>query len=123
MSIHKFGRRYYTSQPKTVYWKPNTDLAHTAQKTTPSTWEIYSQEQMTLTPHSIKTIMLGLGVEMSAGVVITSLKHSLKSKRCSLQNETLLESVPDIVIALQNNSNKIVTINPGEGLCYVHYFV
>lgn len=125
MPVHKFGRkperRVLRRQPLTVYWKPNMDLKHPAQKKTPETWEIYTQEKLNIPANGSKTIMLGFGVMMTRGMVLTSLKQEMVYKRCSLQNGTLLESVDDIVITIQNNSDFTVTINEGIPLCYVHY--
>ena len=58
---------------------------------------------------------------MSEGVVFVALANSLKSKRCSLQNEVSLEDTEDIVITLTNNSNEIVDIREHEPLFYVCY--
>ena len=46
---------------------------------------------------------------MSEGVVLVALANSLKSKRCSLQNEVSLEDAEDIVITITNNSKRNCT--------------
>ena len=85
--MHKFGR------------KP---LPTSRQPQTPRTWKIFCQVLLTLKPNEPKTISLGFGA-MSEGMILVSLKHDLKLQRCSIHNETLLESLNDIVITIQNN--------------------
>ena len=63
------------------------------------------------------------GVTMSKGMVLTSLKQELKYMHLSTQNETLIESVDDIIITIQNNSSYIAIINEGSPLCHVIYLV
>ena len=57
---------------------------------------------------------------MNEGVGLAGLANSLKYKRCSLQNEVILEDVEDIVITLTNNSNEIVDIQGYELLCHCY---
>ena len=68
-------------------------------------------------------VKLGFGVIMTNGITFVSLKQDLKYLRCSLQNETILESVDDIIITIQNNSNTVVVIDEGRPLCYIHYLI
>ena len=58
-------------------------------------------EEIKLEPREVKQF----GFMMSEGVVLVGLDNSLKYKRCSLQNEKILEDAEDIVITLTNNSN------------------
>ena len=58
---------------------------------------------------------------MSKGMVLVSLKQNLKYQRCSIQNEIILESVPDIIISIQNNSDTNVVLEENTPLCFVHY--
>ena len=68
-------------------------------------------------------IFLSFGVTMSKGMVLTSLKQELKYMHLSTQNETIIESVDDIIITIQNNSPSIAIINEGSPLCHVIYLV
>jgi hypothetical protein len=52
-------------------------------------------------------------------VVFISLKQELKIKRCSLQDGVVAESVDDIIVTIQNNSEVAVNIVEGESLCFV----
>ena len=128
MSIHKFGKPLRSRVPKaltvlTVQWKPRMDVKYPPKKRTPATWEIYAQECLTILPHEAKRIFLSFGVMMSKGMVLTSLKQELKYMHLSTQNETLIESVDDIIVTIQNNSSSIAIINEGSPLCHVIYLV
>ena len=72
-------------------------------------------------PNETKLFKLAFGIEMSDGVVFVSLKQQLGYQRCIIKNETICESVSDIVIGIQNISNKEVVIVPGQELCFLHY--
>ena len=127
MPVHKFGRKPQRmplrQQPLTIHWEPKNDVKYPPQKKTPVTWEIYSQEQLTIPANGTKMVKLGFGVIMSKGMTLVSLRQDLKYLRCSLHNETILESVDDIIIKIQNNSNIVVTIDEGRPLCYIHYLI
>ena len=124
MPVHKFGRKPLPTsrQPRTVEWKPMSTVYFKPEKQTPRTWKIFCQELLTLKPKEPKTITLGFGANMSEGMILVSLKHDLKLQRCSIHNETLLESVNDIVITIQNNSAKEVVVKPVDRNC-VSYII
>lgn len=125
MPVYKFIKRC-SRIPRNVSrieWKPAPSLTYPPGKMTGATWVIYCQENMIIKPGSTKSISLGLGVEMSSGSVLISLKQDLRLQRCSLLNETLLENVKDIVITMQNNSSIDLVIAPGQELCYVHHII
>ena len=46
-----------------------------------------------------------------------SLRQTLKEKKCSLQDGFVAESVDDIIVTIQNNSDTAVVISEGESLC------
>ena len=123
MSVHKFGKKPVSlrQQLLTIHWEPRMDVKYPAQKRTPVTWEIFTQEQLSIPAHGTKTVLLGFGFMMSKGMILASLKQDLKYKRCSLQNETILESVDDIIITIQNNSDAAIVISENTPLCFVHY--
>ena len=99
------------------------DVKYPPTKRTPATWEIYAQERITIPPHTSKRIFLSFGVAMTKGTVLVSLKQELKYKRLSIQNETIIEDVDDIIVMIQNNSPSIAIIDEGSTLCYVIYLV
>lgn len=98
------------------------DVKYPPRKVQPITWEIFNQNKLTIKPKDNKIIRLRFGLTMTSGMVLTTLKQSLKMKQCSAQNEVILESVDDIVMAITNNSNdEIVVIEEGEPFCFIHY--
>ena len=121
MNIHKFNTKPKTIPPKTIHWRPLREVKYPALKINSITWEIFSQQDIKLKPKETKQLQLGLGFEMSQGVVLVALANSLKNKRCSLQNEVSLEDSEDIVITITNNSNEIADIQESELLCRICY--
>ena len=99
------------------------DVKYPPTKRTPATWELYAQERITIPPHGAKSVLLSFGVAMSKGMVLVSLKQELKYKRLSIQNETIIEDVDDIIVMIQNNSSYIAVIGEGSSVCYVIYLV
>jgi hypothetical protein len=81
------------------------------------TWEIFSQKELTIQPKSVKTLKLGIGVQLIRGVGIVSLKQGLKEKRCSFQDGFVGESVNDVFITIQNNADVAVKVQAGESIC------
>ena len=81
MNIHKFNVKPIVEPPKTIKWLVPDDIRQYVKRVNANTWEIYSQEDITLKPKEVKFIMLGIGFIMSEGVVLTSLSISLTKKR------------------------------------------
>jgi len=62
---------------------------------------------------------LGLGIRITRGMCLITLRQYIKDKRYSLQNPIVAEDVDDIIIIIQNISDSDVTINRCDSLCYV----
>ena len=120
MNIHKFNVKTKNKPRKTIKWMIPDDIRQYVKKVNIGTWEIYSQEDITLKPKEVKHLMLGIGYMMSEGVVLTSLSISLTKKRCSLQNELNLEDT-DMITVIVNNSKENIKINKMGLLCLVCY--
>ena len=116
MNIHKFN-------VKTIKWLIPDNIRQYVKKVNITTWEIFSQEDITLKPKEVKFIMLGIGFIMSEGVVLTSLSDSLTIKRISLQNGVYLTDTDtlDMIIVLTNNSSELIRIPKLTTLCFVCY--
>ena len=84
-------------------------------------WKSFCQGDIVLRPNEVKQITLGVGFTMSEGVVLVCLAHSLREKRCSIQNEVNLEDTNDIIISISSNSNEPINIRENEVLCFVCY--
>ena len=128
--LHKFGTKptrqaEVRTQPLQVHWKITRGVTHNPVRLLGGVrWEIFAQNVITIQPKTTTTLTLGLGVEMSAGLCLISLKQSIKEQRCSLQNEVVSDDVvDDIIVTIQNNSDSVVTINAGDSLCRVNYLI
>ena len=121
MNIHKFNVKPIYNPTKTIKWLIPNETRQNVKKVNISTWEIFSQEDITLKPKEVKFIMLGIGFIMSEGVVLTSLSDSLTKKRISLQNGVYLTDTLNMIIVLTNNSTENIRIPKLTALCFVCY--
>ena len=121
--MHKFGsvRSRSTTLTPLPRWIVPTNVNHRPVKVSSRTWQVFCQESFVIAPKSTKTVQLPIGVELSDGVIMTSLPQDLKVKRCSLQNELTLDSVNNLFVIIQNNSDRKVSILEGTLLCLVSY--
>jgi dUTPase len=128
MPLHKFGtkpprREEVRTQPISVFWKVLSYVTHQPKRLLGGVkFEIFAQNVIAIQPKATNTLTLGLGVEMTVGVCLISLRQSIKELKCGLQNKVVSDDVVnDIIVSIQNNSDSVVTINAGDSLCYVNY--
>ena len=121
MNIHKFNVKPIFKPTKTIKWMVPNETRQYVKKVNTTTWEIFSQEDITLKPKEVKFIMLGIGFITSEGVVLTSLSDSLTKKRISLQNGVYLTDTLNMIIVLTNNSTENIRIPKLTTLCFVCY--
>ena len=121
MNIHKFNVKPIFKPTKTIKWMIPNETRKYVKRVNLYTWEIFSQEDITLKPKEVKFIMLGIGFIMSEGVVLTSLSDSLTKKRISLQNGVYLTDTLNMIIVLTNNSTENIKIPKLTTLCFVCY--
>ena len=121
MNIHKFNGKPIFKPTKTIKWMVPNETRQYVKKVNITTWEIFSQEDITLKPKEVKFIMLGIGFIMSEGVVLTSLSDSLTKQRISLQNGVYLTDTLNMIIVLTNNSAENIRIPKLTTLCFVCY--
>ena len=121
MNIHKFNVKPKYDSHKTIKWLIPRDARCPAEKVNTSTWKIFCQGDIVLRPNEVKQLTLGVGFMMSEGVVLVCLAHSLREKRCSIQNEVNLEDTNDIIISISSNSNEPINIRENEVLCLICY--
>ena len=121
MNIHKFNVKPIYPPTKTIKWLIPNNIRQYFKKVNITTWEVYSQEDITLKPKEVKFIMLGIGYMMSEGVVLASLSESLTIKRISLQNGVYLTDTLNMIIVLTNNSSEPIRIPKLTSLCLVCY--
>lgn len=118
MPVHKFINKYQRREEPPAVHRPHSDLQYPPSARN-GRWEVYAQESFTIQPRSSFTAILKFGVLIRRGMVFVSLKQDLKVKRCSLQDGVVSETVDDIIVTIQNNSETTVTINAGDSLCFV----
>ena len=70
-------------------------------------------------PATSGAMTLQLRVNLSMGVVLISLDDRLKASRCRLKNESIAAPTNNIITTIQNNSDKVVTIDKGDEICYL----
>ena len=121
MNIHKFNVKPIYNPTKTIKWLIPNETRQYVKKVNITTWEVSSQEDITLKPKEVKFIMLGIVFLMSEGVVLTSLSDSLTKKRISLQNGVYLTDTLNMIIVLTNNSTENIKIPKMVTLCFVCY--
>ena len=121
MNIHKFNAKPIYKPTKTIKWLIPDETRQYVKRVNNDTWEICSQEDITLKPKEVKFIMLGIGFMMSEGVVLTSLSNLLTKKRISLQNGVYLCDTINMITVLTNNSTENIKIPKLTTLCFVCY--
>ena len=121
MNIHKFNVKPIVKPHKTIKWLIPEEIRQYVKKVNSNTWEIYSQNDITLKPKEVKFLMLGVGFMMSEGVVLTSLTKSLTKQRLSLQNGVNLSDTINMITVITNNSNENIEIPKMTSLCLVCY--
>ena len=121
MNIHKFNVKPIYNPTKTIKWLIPNENRQYVKKVNITTWEIFSQEDITLKPKEVKFIMLGIGFMMSEGVVLTSLSDSLTNKWISLQNGVYLTDTLNMISVITNNSTENIRIPKLSTLCFVCY--
>ena len=121
MNIHKFNVKPINDITKTIKWAIPDNIRQYFKKVNTTTWEVLSQEDITLKPKEVKFIMLGIGFILSEGVVLTSLSDSLTKKRISLQNGIYLTDTLNMIVVLTNNSSEPIRIPKLTALCLVCY--
>ena len=125
MPVHKFivkhKNRNARTQPDSIYWTPKKVTHEPIRRNGGLRWEIFTQKEITIKPKETTTLILGLGIRMTKGVCLVSLRQEIKMRRLSLQDGTISEDVEDIIITIQNNSEVQVTIREGDSLCFIDY--
>ena len=121
MNIHKFNVKPLYKPTKTIKWLVPDIIKQYVRKVNTTTWEVFSQEDITLKPKEVKFILLGIGFMMSEGVVLASLSESLTKKRISLQNGVYLTDTLNMIVVLTNNSSENIQIPKSTMLCLVCY--
>lgn len=118
MSVHKFGTMPGFIKSPNVRWMLK-ETKYNPIRRSETTWEIFAQQQLVIKPKETMAVSLQFGVQISAGVILISLKQAIKQNKCSIRNETVLEDVDNIIVVIENHSDNTITVNEGSSLCYV----
>ena len=84
-------------------------------------WEIYAENDIKIKPKEYHRIALGLGYEMSKGVVCGSIVSDLKHCLTLFNGLCLDQKTENIIICLFNFSKELVTIKKGNLFAYIKY--
>lgn len=111
--------RHEGTQLTLVHWIPKIATHELLRQLGGLRWEIFSQYDITIPSKGTVMLELGLGIRITRGMCLITLRQYIKDKRYSLQNPIVAEDVDDIIIIIQNISDSDVTINKCDSLCYV----
>ena len=105
---------------KTIEWKIFKNLNHSP-KLQGSIWKIYAENDIKLKGKENHRIALGLGYEMSKGIVCVSLVSNLKHGLTLFNGLFLDYKTDNLVVCLYNFSKEQTTIKKGELFAYIKY--
>ena len=123
MSVHKFGgfRPPQDPAPIVVTWNPDWTAKYPAERLHRYKWKLYCQQDITIPPDTSCFVRTNFGVRVTLGTLLISLVNNIKLMKVNIQNETVAENTNDVIFILRNNSDEVVTIKEGDGLCYFTY--
>ena len=105
---------------KTIEWKIFKNLNHPP-RLQGVTWQIYAENDIKLKSKEYHRIALGLGYEMSKGVICASIVSNLKHCLTLFNGLCLDQKTENIIICLFNFSKEQTTIKKGEMFVYIKY--
>ena len=105
---------------KTIEWKVFKNLNHPP-RLKGTIWQIYAENDIKLKSKEYHRIALGLGYEMSKGVICASIVSNLKHCLTLFNGLCLDQKTENIVICLFNFSKEQTTIKKGEVFAYIKY--
>ena len=108
------------NEEKTINWKVYKNLSHPA-KLKGSYWEIYAENDINIKPKEYRRVALGVGYEMSKGLVCISISSNLKLRLTLLNGIHLEQKSDNIVVCLFNFSQEPMTIKKGVLFAYIKY--
>ena len=108
------------NEEKTINWKVYTNLNHPA-KLKGSYWEIYAENDIKIKPKEYRRVALGVGYEMSKGMVCVSISSNFKLCLILLNGIHLEQKTDNIVVCLFNFSQEPMTISKGVLFAHIKY--
>ena len=105
---------------KTIYWKVFKNLNYPP-RLQGNIWQIYAENDIKLKSKEYHRIALGLGYEMSKGVIGVSITSNLKHCLTLLNGLCLDQKTNNIIVCLFNFSKEPITIKQGVPFAYIKY--
>ena len=120
MNIYLEDENLYNEENKTIHWKVFKNLNHPP-RLQGTIWEIYAENDIKIKPKENHRIALGLGYEMSKGVISVSIVSDLKHCLTLFNGLCLDQKTENIIICLFNFSKEQTTIKKGNLFAYIKY--
>ena len=129
--IHKFIHKYSTNinrpEDRPIMWRFHQDAEHMSIQYSSYKFGFLAQQDLTIQPRtapgltksSILMIQIPIGCTLRRGLVFVTLKNDHRLKGLLIPDGVISESVENIVVSLQNNSDSVVTIQKGEQIGYI----
>ena len=111
---------YNEENIKTIEWKMFKILNYPP-RLQGSIWQIYAENDIKIKPKEYHRISLGLGYEMSKGIICASIVSNLKLNLILLNGLFLDQKTENIIICLFNFSQELTTIKKGVLFAYIKY--
>lgn len=123
MPIHKFWTKWVPNRdPPAMMWRLH-DAEHMPVQYSSTKFGFFAQQSLSVQPKSTLMIQIPIGFSLRRGLVFVTLKNELRQKALLIPDGVISESVDNIVVSLQNNSDVVVTIQKGEQFGYVDHNV
>ena len=106
---------------KTIKWNSLKNLEYPLKKDKRARWEKYAEKTIKINPEACHRIALGLGYEMSKGVVCASITQTYKNRLALLNALFLDHKIENMVICIYNFSKETVSVQMGETFAFVKY--
>ena len=120
MNIYLEDEVLYNEENKTIKWNVLKILKHPP-RLKGVTWETYAEKDIKIKPNEYHRIALGLGYEMSKGVICASIIPDLKHCLTLFNGLCLDQKTENIIICLFNFSQEQTTIKKGNLFAYIKY--
>lgn len=118
MPIHKFiTKRLPHREERPIMWRFH-DVEHMPIQYNTYKFGFLAQQDLKIQPRTTLMIQIPIGCTLRRGLVFVTLKNELRLKGLLIPDAVISESVENIVVSLQNNSDTVVTIQKGDKIGY-----
>ena len=120
MNIYFNDEDLYNEENKTIEWKVFKNLNHPP-RLQGTIWQIYAENDIKIKSKEYHRIALGLGYEMSKGLICASIVSDLKQSLTLFNGLCLDQKTENIIICMFNFSKEQITIKKGVLFAYIKY--